>query len=103
MTVSGGEPTVCIRIHSGSRSRGQGHVRSHTCLDTNGYCDFSVLKEIARMSDVVLFDLKHLDPGRRLEKTGVNNSLILKNLELLCGTGSEIWIRIAVVRGSMTP
>ena len=98
MTISGGEPTVhpafTLELLKGARARS-----IHTCLDTNGYCDFSVLKEIAEYTDIVLFDLKHLDPARHLEKTRVNNSLILKNLELLCGTGSEIWIRIPVIPG----
>jgi len=98
LTISGGEPTAhpafTLELLKKARERS-----IHTCLDTNGYCDFSVLKKIAEYADIVLFDLKHLDPARHLEKTGVNNSLILKNLELLCGTGPEIWIRIPVVPG----
>jgi pyruvate formate lyase activating enzyme len=98
MTISGGEPTAhaefCMALLKGAREQSL-----HTCLDTNGYCDFGVLRELAALSDIILYDLKHLDPVKHYEKTGVNNSLILKNLELLSSTGSEIWIRIPVVPG----
>ena len=98
LTLSGGEPTAhpafTLELLKKAKERS-----IHTCLDTNGYCDFSVLKEIAEYTDIVLFDLKHLDPARHIEKTGVKNNLILKNLELLCGTDSEIWVRSPVVPG----
>ena len=71
----------------------------NTCLDTNGYCNFSILEEIAEYTDIFLFDLKHLDSIKHLEKTGVKNELILKNLELLCKTEFDIWVRIPVIPG----
>lgn len=98
MTISGGEPTAhpafTLALLKEAKKR-----EIHTCIDTNGCCDFNVLKEIAEHSDIVLFDLKHLDSVKHLEKTGVKNDLILKNLELLCKTDSVIWIRIPVIPG----
>lgn len=98
ITVSGGEPTshaeFTLDLLKGAKKRSL-----HTCLDTNGYCSFSVLEEIAEYSDIILFDLKHISPSKHFEMTGVSNSRILKNLELLCGRNSEIWVRIPVVPG----
>ncbi len=98
MTVSGGEPTThaafVLELLKEAKKR-----EIHTCLDTNGYCDFSVLEAFAQYTDIFLFDLKHLDPVKHLEKTGVKNEIILKNLELLCKTDSDIWLRIPVVPG----
>jgi pyruvate formate lyase activating enzyme len=98
MTLSGGEPTAhaafALELLKEAKRR-----EIHTCLDTNGYCDFSILEEFAKYTDIFLFDLKHLDPVKHLEKTGIKNDLILKNLELLCKTDSDIWVRIPVVPG----
>jgi pyruvate formate lyase activating enzyme len=98
MTVSGGEPTAhpgfCLDLLKAARGRAL-----HTCIDTNGHCDFSVLKELAEHSDIVLYDLKHLDPLKHFERTGVRNDLILDNLTGLSRIHSDIWIRIPVVPG----
>lgn len=96
MTLSGGEPTAhpefSAALLSGARVRGL-----HTCIDTNGHCDFEVLMELSSLSDIVLYDLKHLDPIRHQEKTGVRNERILDNLTRLSRIHPEIWIRIPVV------
>jgi pyruvate formate lyase activating enzyme len=98
MTVSGGEPTshleFCLDLLKGARKR-----TLHTCLDTNGYFDFSDVEGLMEFSDIILYDLKHINPSKHNDKTGVSNNRILKNLELLCRSGSEIWVRIPVVPG----
>lgn len=96
MTLSGGEPTAhpefSAALLSGARELGL-----HTCIDTNGHCDFRVLEELSRLADVVLYDLKHLEPLRHQEKTGVRNERILDNLTRLSRIHPEIWIRVPVV------
>jgi pyruvate formate lyase activating enzyme len=98
MTVSGGEPTAhpefCMDLLKGARERSL-----HTCVDTNGHCSLSILEGIAENSDIVLFDLKHLNPSKHFGETGVSNSRILKNLKSLCRGSTEIWVRIPVVPG----
>jgi len=98
MTLSGGEPTAypdfSIKILKAARDRGL-----HVCLDTNGFCEWKVLEELLKYVDIVLYDLKHIDPGKHKEKTGVSNELILENLARLTETGLEIWVRIPVVPG----
>jgi pyruvate formate lyase activating enzyme len=98
MTLTGGEPTAhpefAGRLLEQAKSRGL-----HVCLDTNGCSDWGVLKGLAEHADIVLFDLKHIDPVRHKERTGVTNELIIENLGLLSETGKEIWVRIPVVPG----
>lgn len=98
MTLSGGEPTYhadfSIRLLKSAKSRGL-----HTCLDTNGFCEWATLTRVAENADIVLYDLKHLDPVMHKKKTGVDNKKILKNLSLLSETGLEIWVRIPVIPG----
>ncbi|MEW5735324.1 MAG: glycyl-radical enzyme activating protein [Thermodesulfobacteriota bacterium] len=99
MTLSGGEPTANLsfasKLLAGSRDRG-----IHNCLDTNGFCHWSALEELLQNSDIVLFDLKHLDPDLHKRMTGVDNRLILENLARLAKERrAELWIRIPVIPG----
>ncbi len=98
MTLSGGEPTAhsdfSLQLLKAAKQRGL-----HTCLDTNGCCDWNVFEKLLEHVDVFLFDLKHIDSAIHKEKTGVDNGIILKNLARLSETGKEIWIRIPVIPG----
>ncbi len=98
MTVSGGEPAAqgefTYLLLAEARERDL-----HTCLDTSGLCDFSLLKALAGQSDIVLFDLKHLDGQVHKAFTGMDNRLILNNLVRLSRTGCALWVRIPVVPG----
>lgn len=98
MTVSGGEPAAdgefCMKLLEGAHNRG-----IHTCLDTSGYCDPALLKELAARADIVLYDLKHIDSALHKSRTGVGNELILENLSSLSANGRVIWVRIPVVPG----
>jgi len=96
MTLSGGEPAAHPEFTQSLLRQAKG-MGLHTCLDTNGFCEWAVLEQMARYTDIVLFDLKHLDPEIHCRKTGVDNAPILKNLALLAKTGREIWVRIPVV------
>lgn len=98
MTLTGGEPTVhadfACELVKQAKARGL-----HVCLDTNGCCEWEVLKWIVEDVDLVLFDLKHIDPEMHKERTGVSNEGIIENLGLLSETGKEIWVRIPVLPG----
>ena len=98
MTLSGGEPTAhpdfSYRLLKEARGRGL-----NTCLDTNGCCQWEVLERLLEYTDIVLYDLKHLDSEIHRQWTGTGNELILDNLKKLLATGVETWIRIPVVPG----
>ena len=98
MTLSGGEPSFhadfSISLLKNARLRGL-----HTCLDTNGFCEWDTFSQVVEYADIVLFDLKHIDPVIHKKKTGVDNKKILRNLSLLSETDKEIWVRIPVIPG----
>lgn len=71
----------------------------HTALDTCGQGSPEDLRAAARRSDLVLYDLKHLDPERHKEATGVDNARILANLEMLASWHPALWIRIPLIPG----
>ncbi len=98
MTLSGGEPArhpeFAARLLSEARKSGL-----HICLDTNGFCEWEILQSLADRADIVLYDLKHLDPDKHQQMTGVDNGPVLRNLERLASRGPSIWVRIPVVPG----
>ena len=71
----------------------------HTVLDTCGLGRREDLLEAAALSDLVLFDLKHMDEAQHLAWTGAGNGAILANLEALGRVHDQIWIRVPVVPG----
>jgi pyruvate formate lyase activating enzyme len=98
VTFSGGEPlaqpeflAACLRE---CRSRGL-----HTVVDTCGFAPRETVLEIARVADLVLYDLKHMDPHRHLQQTGAGNDAILENLRALSACDAALWIRIPLVPG----
>ncbi|UCD45872.1 MAG: glycyl-radical enzyme activating protein [Candidatus Bathyarchaeota archaeon] len=98
MTLSGGEP-LAQRGFSLALLRAAKTEGLHTALDTSGFAPWELLEELLPHTDLVLYDLKHMDPERHAALTGVPNELILDNLCRLDSTGSPIWIRIPLIPG----
>lgn len=99
VTLSGGEPLYqpefTYQLLKSCKERALS-----TALDTCGYAPWEHLERVLQFTDLILFDLKHLDPEIHLEGTGVRNELIRDNLERIVRAGrSRIWIRIPVITG----
>jgi len=98
VTLSGGEP-LAQHEFSAALLRAAKAEGLHTALDTSGHAPWSRLDGIQRHVDLVLYDLKHMDPKRHEELTGVSNDLILENLRSLDRLGKATWIRIPLIPG----
>jgi len=96
VTVSGGESTMQAEFLIDFLKKCK-EVNIHTALDTCGYTKWGVLKNILQYTDLVLFDLKQMDPEKHYKYTGVPLDNILKNLKKIDGIGVSIWIRTPVV------
>jgi len=98
ITVSGGEPMMqpgfVIELFDACGAEG-----IHRALDTTGLAKTETLLEVARRTDLFLYDLKLMDPEKHRQWTGVSNELILKNLRILAETGASINIRIPLING----
>lgn len=98
VTFSGGEPLMqpdfLMEALRACREKG-----FHTAVDTSGFASPENLKKIISLTDLFLFDLKHLDPKKHLLYTGVSNELIISNLGVIIESGKEIMIRIPVIPG----
>lgn len=71
----------------------------HTALDTCGAVPSRSVLMTAPYTDLYLYDLKKMDPVLHQAYTGTDNRQILENLELLCGRGASIIIRVPLIPG----
>lgn len=82
VTLSGGEPLFqagfALQILRSSKEIG-----ITTVLDTSGCAASEVVREIMEYTDLVLLDIKHMDPDMHRQGTGVDNALILKNARIM--------------------
>lgn len=85
VTVSGGEPLssgeFVLELFKRCKDAGIG-----TVLDTTGYGNALILQEILAYTDLVLLDLKQMDPEKHRKWTGVSNERILKNAKIILST-----------------
>jgi pyruvate formate lyase activating enzyme len=96
VTLSGGEPTLQPRFASTllKTLQTKGY---HTAIDTCGYVDWNTFEKIVNHTDLVLFDLKHMDPVLHESETGVPNWLILSNLRKISEMDVETVVRIPII------
>lgn len=98
VTFSGGEP-LCQPAFLRDvmpRLRREG---VHLALDTCGAVGRPELLELAALADLVLFDVKHLDPESHRRWTGVPLAPVLGNLEALAAVHPAVWIRVPLIPG----
>jgi len=78
MTISGGEPLFQAQ---GALALLREAKRRHisTAAETCGFTPWEILDAACGVLDSLLFDIKHPDPERHKEGTGVSNSRILEN------------------------
>jgi pyruvate formate lyase activating enzyme len=78
VTLSGGEPLAQPEFASNilKKCRDAGF---HTALDTCGYANWTIAREVLRQVNLVLFDFKHMNPEMHKKYTGISNERILEN------------------------
>lgn len=98
ITLGGGEctsqPEVVKSLLMACKQEG-----INTAIETCGYTKTEKMLEIAEYVDLFLFDIKHMDPLRHSELTGVSNDLILHNLKELLKGRHNIKIRMPMLKG----
>lgn len=98
VTFSGGEPLLhhkfLIQLLNACRDRG-----IHTVVDTAGLVNTGILLEVAKRTDLFLYDFKMMDSDRHRKWTGFPNEKILENIRVLAETGAQMIVRIPLVGG----
>ena len=98
VTLSGGEvlssPDFAIALLTKLQQEG-----IHTAIETSGYAAESSFLSVIAHTDLLLFDMKHWQPQRHKEGTGVSNELPLANMRLAITHGKDVLPRIPVIPG----
>ena len=104
ITVSGGEALMQIdfvlELFSKAQERG-----INTCLDsslapfTREGTFFSKFERLMEVTDLILADIKHIDPAEHKALTGHDNANILDCLRYLSSIKKPVWIRHVLVPG----
>lgn len=96
VTITGGEPLMqpgfTLAILRECRRRG-----FHTAIETSGYGNPRIFREIAKEADIVLFDLKVMDRKRHLVLTGKSNQQIINNYRMLANVKGKVQPRLPLI------
>jgi len=98
VTFSGGEPFAQPRFLE-MLAREAKKRKLHTAVETCGYWKWEKVRPILGLMDIVLYDIKHMDPDRHRQGTGVANDLILDNLNRVDTLGIPLRARLPLVPG----
>ena len=71
----------------------------HVALDTCGMAAWEKYVKVLPFVDLVLYDLKIMDPLRHQAVTGSSNERILQNARRIASSGKPIWIRTPIIPG----
>ncbi len=96
VTLSGGEPLVqwrfAMALFSECKRNG-----IHTCLESSLHVRPEILEQLYTSADMIITDIKHMDPAKHREYTGAGNELILSNIVKTAQEGKPLIIRVPVV------
>lgn len=105
ITVTGGEPLLqidfLIDLFTIAKSK-----EVHTCIDTSGISFtpqskrwMEKLDRLLELTDLIMLDIKHIDPVKHKDLTGMSNEKILGFADYLNEKNIDVWIRHVVVPG----
>ena len=105
LTVTGGEPLMQVdfvtELFTLAREK-----NIHTCIDSSGIAFnpdnaslINKLDKLMSLTDLVMLDIKHIDPEKHKELTSQPNDGILAFAEYLNEKHVDMWIRHVIVPG----
>lgn len=99
VTVSGGEPLLqskfLIELFTKLKKEG-----IHTCIDTSGMLPITEdIKKLLSLTDLVLLDIKHIDPEKCKKLVGFSNKLELEFAQYLSNNNIPMWLRQVIIPG----
>jgi len=98
VTVSGGEPLLqpdfVAELFQMCKEEGL-----HTAVDTSGYILNDKVKEVLRYTDLVLLDIKHINPVKYKNLTARPLEPTLKFMAYLSEIEKPVWLRYVLVPG----
>jgi pyruvate formate lyase activating enzyme len=98
VSIGGGEPTMQPQFTLALTRKLQ-EAGIHVALDTCGYVRSEIGMQCLKAADLLLFDVKGMEPEGHLRNTGVSNGLILENLKKMAAIRKPMIIRMPLVPG----
>lgn len=105
ITATGGEPLMQIDFLTELFTKAK-EKNIHTCLDSSGIAFnpnnpelMAKFDKLIKVTDLVMLDIKHIDPEKHFALTKQHNENILAFAQYLSDNGVDIWIRHVVVPG----
>ena len=99
VTITGGEPLLQVKfiISLFKKLKAKG---IHTCIDTSGMFSISKdIEEVLKYTDLVLLDIKHIDPQKCKDLVGFSNERELDFARYLSDNNIPMWIRQVFIPG----
>ncbi len=98
VSFSGGEPMAqpAFALACAAALGAQG---VHLALETSGQWPADLADDVGRAFDLVLLDLKHVDPEKLRRRCGGDAGLALENLRLLLESPARVQLRLTLVPG----
>ncbi|MBF0761724.1 pyruvate formate lyase-activating protein [Dysgonomonas mossii] len=98
ITISGGEPLLqpqfIIELFKMCKNEGL-----HTAIDTSGYILNDKVKEVLEHTDLVLLDIKHINPDKYKNLTAKQLEPTLRFMQYLSEIEKPAWLRYVLVPG----
>ena len=94
VTFSGGEPLAQASFLLELLDLLQ---NTHTAIETSGFCEHEIFKQVVSKLDFVMMDLKHMDNEKHKFHTCVDNVTILQNAAWLASSGQPCVFRIPLI------
>jgi len=98
VTFSGGECMLhvdfLVKLAAACKKEG-----ISVAIDTCGHTNWQDFERILPLADLFLYDVKLTDPAAHEKHTGVDNKLILENLDKLSNARARIWLRFPIIGG----
>lgn len=98
VTFSGGEPTVQAKTLL-EFFPAISAARFHITLDTCGAIHDQTVRSLYDQTDLVILDVKHIDPEKHLQLTGHSIDTVLANAAYRESTHKPLWLRYVLVPG----
>jgi pyruvate formate lyase activating enzyme len=98
VTVTGGEPLMqpefLISLLAACKAEG-----IHTVLDTSGYTTAAIAERALAHTDLLILDIKSINPATYKEVTGVPIDRTLEMLQISSRLNVPVWVRFVLVPG----
>lgn len=99
VTITGGEPLLQVKflIELFEKLKKE---KIHTCIDTSGMVTLTDdIRKLLSLTDLVLLDIKHIDPQKCKDLVGFSNEKELNFAKYLSDNGINMWIRQVLIPG----